>query len=171
MAAAIRFGLELEELSDEGEIPMPEEEEPEPWVVPLGEAWQLISRWKLLWKGTWQQYEHINIQELRTASLLARHLARARGCWGKMYILFVDNLVALARVRRMRGMSPPLLRPLRRIGAIQLCTGIRLILRWVPTHLNWSDGPSHGEAVGLAKQNEPGARDGPGRLARAGGLG
>ena len=32
---------------------------------------------------------------------------------------------------------------------LTICTGIRLVLRFVPSHWNFADGPSRGGAVGV----------------------
>jgi hypothetical protein len=91
---------------------------------------------------------------LRAVTLVARHLGRGRENWDSRNLIFVDNLVALACARRMRSQSMALLRLVRRMAAMALGLGVHMVVRWVPTHLNWADGPSHGEKVGIALQNK-----------------
>ena len=94
-------------------------------------------------------------QELRTTAMVSRHLARSRAEWDKKHMTFTDNLVSLGCLRRMRARSLAMLRQLRRISAVTLAVGIRLVGRWVPTAVNFADGPSHDEPVGIARQNRP----------------
>ena len=126
---AMVFALRQGELLAQGDAPSEATKRRAPWVVPLAEGWRTLSPWKLCWRGLWEAEEHINIQEMRTASLVARRLARDRRNWGGRHLLFVDNLVVLACLRRMRSRSVPLLRLVRRIAAITLSTGLRLIVR------------------------------------------
>ena len=51
-----------------------------------------------------------------------------------------------------------LLRLLRRIASLTMAFGVRILINWAPTYLNYADGPSHGEAVGIARQNQAAAR-------------
>jgi hypothetical protein len=94
--------------------------------------------------------------------MVPRHLARSRKEWDTRRLLFIDNLTALGCMRRMRARSVAMLRLLRRIGAVTLAVGIRVIARYVPTAVNFADGPSHGEAVGIARKNRHGAGPPPG---------
>ena len=48
---------------------------PEP-VVELGAEWRDTSRWKMLFRGDWQQVEHNNILEARGVVAVLRHLSR-----------------------------------------------------------------------------------------------
>ena len=117
-------------------------------VRPTDSAWARPDRWQVEWSGTWSYKEHINIQELRTISFLARHLGRSSKRWNQRYLVLTDSLVSLHAVTRMRSTSAPLLRQLLPIAACQLATGVRLSPRWIPTDDNPADGPSRGRPLG-----------------------
>ena len=157
-AEAVKVAVDMKQLKRDGADQKVKEEKGRSWVVALGEAWRELSRWSMVWRGAWGTQEHINVQELRTISLIIRHVARGRDGWDTRTLVFVDNLVALACVRRMRSRAMNLLRLLRRIGSMSMALGIHIAVRWVPTYLNFADGPSHGEGVGIAKQNKSAAR-------------
>ena len=123
-----------------------------PHVKPVSDCWADPSRWSLAWKGLWGYEEHINVQELRTVSLLSKHLGRASTNWDKKHLLMLDSLVSLGAIRKMRSGSAPLLRQLRTIGMCQLALGVRLIPRWIPSAMNPADGPSRGLSVGAAPE-------------------
>ena len=62
-------------------------------------------------------------------------------------MMAVDNLCWLAVIGKARTSSRALKRASRKIAAICLSTGIRLVLRWVPSKRNVADGPSRGRML------------------------
>ena len=62
--------------------------------------------------------------------------------------MLCDSQVSIGAIRKMRSSSYPLLRQLRSIAGIFFATGIRLVMRWIPSRQNPADGPSRGVAIG-----------------------
>ena len=104
--------------------------------------------------GTWAYDDHINVHEMRAVVAVIRHLARSSRNWNSRVLVLCDSMVTVGAVTKMRSSSFSLLKQLRKITALALCTGIRLTLRWIPTWMNPADGPSRGEAVGLGAVTE-----------------
>ncbi|CAK0904139.1 unnamed protein product [Prorocentrum cordatum] len=110
-----------------------------------------VSRWHLAWKGAGAYHDHINVQEVRTAASVSRHLCRSSRNWFSRVLVLCDSMVAVGAVRKIRSSSRPLMTQLKKIGAITLATGIRLTLRWIPADMNPADGPSRCEEIGGAE--------------------
>ncbi len=71
--------------------------------------------------------------------------------WHKRYRVMMDSIASIgARAKGRSGIYAMLLQ-CRRLAAIALATGIRFVLRWTPGAWNFADGPSRGEACGVAK--------------------
>jgi len=101
-------------------------------------------------QGVWSGDHEQNTRECITAVLVLKRLARNRQAWGKRVLLITDSLVTLGVLSKGRSSSFPLLRLARQAAAYQLVCQIRPYLRWIPSSLNWADGPSRGEKMGLA---------------------
>ena len=108
------------------------------------------ARWRLTWKGRWQRVEHTNVQEFRTIALLGRKLSMNHHVWGSRVLIFSDSTAALGCLAKGRSSRPGMLRISRQIAALALGLGIRLVGRYVRSELNYADGPSRGEGVGVA---------------------
>ncbi len=67
-------------------------------------------------------------------------------------MIFSDSVCALGVLAKGRSSRPPLLRVARRIAAISLGLGIRMVGRYVRSEKNYSDGPSRGLAIGVADE-------------------
>jgi hypothetical protein len=94
--------------------------------------------------------EHTNVQEFRTIALLGRKLSLDHRCWGTRVLVFSDSQAALGCLAKGRSSRPGMLRISRQIAALALGLGIRLIGRYVRSELNYADGPSRGENLGVA---------------------
>ncbi len=66
--------------------------------------------------------------------------------------MLADSLAAIGALMKGRSSSWPMLRLGRTMAVIRLVTGIRLGARWVPSAMNYADGPSRGEKVGVARE-------------------
>lgn len=119
---------------------------------PLSGEWLPISRWRLVYKGTWREREHITIQELRTGVGVLRHLSRSRQSWGRRVLILMDSMAALGVLSKGRSSSPPLLRLARQAAAISLIFDIYPVVRYIPSEVNPADGPSRGVGVGAAPE-------------------
>ena len=119
-------------------------------VPPLQSPWFKVERWKLTFKGRWKSFEHISVQEARTAVSLIRHLGRSAATRGRKFLAFTDNMAVLGVLGKGRSSCPPLLRQARKAAAVTLAFGVRVLWRYIPSEYNPSDGPSRGQAVGAA---------------------
>ena len=124
-------------------------------VPPIAHCWDPISRWKELFRWTWDLQEHINLLELRAAFAAYRHACRSTRSWRCRHMLFVDNQVVLGIISKGRSSKAGLNHILRRIGALALATRCRFYVRWVPTKRNYADGPSRGQSLGVAMESVP----------------
>ena len=116
----------------------------------LNEKWTVLERWHLVFAGKWKESEHNNILEARAALAALRHASRSRENWGTRILFFTDSLVTLGCFSKGRSSAHQLLQLCRRVAAIVLSTGIRPAWRYVPSELNFADGPSRQQAVGVA---------------------
>jgi hypothetical protein len=87
---------------------------------------------------------HINILEAEAYLLWLRWLLRSRKHHGTRATCFVDSKVVLGGVAKGRSSSRPLLRVLRKIGALHLAGDILPRLIYIPTSSNPSDAASRG---------------------------
>lgn len=102
------------------------------------------TRWSIIVASRWRDSnEHINSLELRAAATAVRwSLSYPSSSPGRKLLLFSDSLVAIGSLSKGRSSSPLLLRRLRAISACLLAGGLRLLLYWIPSHLNPADEPS-----------------------------
>ena len=114
----------------------------------LHERWRNPRDWHEIFRGRWQMLEHNNLLEGRAALAALRHLARSSKNWSKRHLLFTDSLVVLGAFGKGRSSSPALLRLCRRWAMFRILLQMRTYLRYVPTDLNHSDGPSRQQAIG-----------------------
>ena len=128
-------------------------------VPPQTTHWTRLSRWSLCYAGRWRKTEHTNIDETRVIVGLLRHLARSAKHLGTRALIFTDSTVALGALTKGRSSSPPLLRLCRQAAAVILAFEIRPLLRYVPSELNISDGPSRGLPIGVEPETVEAHRD------------
>ena len=89
--------------------------------------------------------EHITLKEGRALVLAARRLTRSSRSRGKKHLVFVDNLALAMCSCKGRATNYGMLRIMQQLSALSLAGGFLLRLRWVPSELNPSDGPSRGQ--------------------------
>jgi len=148
LAQAIEGGL-LQLGGRAGELGRP----PKPAFQECGLPWRSVSQWETVFRGEWAREEPITVQEVRTLGLLSRHLSRAQGSWGSRFLVLMDSMGSIGCHEKGRSGSFPMLLQCRRLAAAALALGIRFILRWVPTHWNFADGPSRGGPCGVDKSS------------------
>ena len=117
-------------------------------------AWERTHWWKTLYKGIWRQYDHTNINELRVAVGLLRHLGRSSQAWHRRHLIFIDSLVALGAASKGRSSAAPLLRLCRQLVPLSLILGLRPYFRYIRSESNPADGPSRGLRVGAAEETK-----------------
>lgn len=103
------------------------------------------EEWRVAKTGKWQHtHEHITLKEGRVLTLLARRLSRARKFRNKKVLVLVDNLALAFSIGKGRSCNHDMLRVVQKIGALSLACNFILRVRWIPSELNISDGPSRG---------------------------
>ena len=101
--------------------------------------------WKVSLSGKWKHTsEHITLKEARALTILVRRLSRASKFRNKRILILVDNLALALSVGKGRSCNHAMLRVAQKIGAIALACNFCLRVRWIPSELNVSDGPSRG---------------------------
>ena len=65
--------------------------------------WVQSSRWRTIVKGVWQQEEHINLLEMRTLLMAARHLGRSHRNWDTKHLIFSDSAVCIGALGKGRS--------------------------------------------------------------------
>ena len=83
---------------------------------------------------------------------MLRHLARSSTAWHHRVLIFTDSMVSLGCLAKGRSSARGLLLCCRASAAVQLVCGIKLYFRWVPSEINYADGPPRGEKLGVAKE-------------------
>ena len=121
-------------------------------MTELDKNWRDIKRWKMLFRGDWRLEEHNNILEARGVVAVLRHLARSSTAWHHRVLIFTDSMVSLGCLAKGRSSARGLLLCCRASAAVQPLCGIKSYLRWVPGEINYADGPSRGEMLGVAKE-------------------
>jgi hypothetical protein len=112
--------------------------------APLADIWLDPARWKIEFSAKWETPLHCTEGESRAVVAVARHLARSRNAWGKKVLIFSDSMTAIGALGKGRSSAFKILRQCRRMAAVTLSTGIIVKLRYVPSQVNFADGPSRG---------------------------
>jgi len=99
----------------------------------------------------WSHEEHNNVLEARAALMVLRHVARRPSGYKKRVLVFTDSLVTLGIFEKGRSSAPVFLHLCRRAVAVVVSSRMLVYWRYVPSELNYSDGPSKGEPPGVAK--------------------
>jgi hypothetical protein len=98
--------------------------------------------WSTIVSTPWRESEHINSLELRAISTAVRWALKSPDSIASRLIVFSDSQVAVFSSNKGRSSSHLLLRRLRPLAACLLSSGLRLLLRWIPSEDNPADGPS-----------------------------
>ncbi len=80
----------------------------------------------------------------RALTLLVRRVARDRSLHHKKILILVDNLALAFSVGKGRSCNHSMLRVTQKLGALAFACNLCLRVRWIPSELNVSDGPSRG---------------------------
>ncbi len=98
--------------------------------------------WRTIVSTAWREHEHINSLELRAISTAVRWALKSPDSIASRLLVFSDSQVAVFSSNKGRSSSHLLLRRLRPLAACLLASGLRLLLRWIPSEDNPADGPS-----------------------------
>ena len=116
------------------------------------------ERWRTLWCAPFAYKDTIHVLEARGVLGAVKHRSRDHHKHGSRILILNDNLGVVLAISKGRCADFGLLRIIRRIAAHSLATGIRFVVRWVPSELNIADGPSrmwepqHGQIRGSKEQ-------------------
>ena len=111
-------------------------------IPEVSDTWDRRERWSEVFRMRWARKEASNVIELRVITALLLHLARAASSMHKRFLILTDNLAALAVLMRGRTSARSMRGASRKAAAVSLSSGLRFVLRWVPSGRNWADGPS-----------------------------
>ena len=98
--------------------------------------------WRTIVSTPWREKEHINSLELRALSTAVRWALKSPLSTSSRLLVFSDSQVAVFSSLKGRSSSHPLLCRLRSLAACLLASGLRLLIRWLPSECNPADGPS-----------------------------
>ena len=111
-------------------------------IPEVSDTWDRREHWSEVFRMRWARKEASNVIELRVITALLVHLARAASSMHKRFLILTDNLAALAVLMRGRTSARSMKGATRKAAAVSLSSGLRFVLRWVPSGRNWADGPS-----------------------------
>jgi hypothetical protein len=116
---------------------------PPPAPLSLGQAVPLFRShsFHTVISARWRFQAHINQLECH-AILTALRRALSSSFAASRLLMLTDSAVVHATLRKGRCRSPGLLNIYRKIAALSLATGVRVLSHWIPSHLNPADGPS-----------------------------
>jgi len=100
-------------------------------------------QWRLAIKRPWAHQEHNNLGEGRTVLWAVARCARA-GMRRRVAVVFSDSQVVIGAFDKGRSSSPSLNQLCRRYAALCVAFQLKCVLKYVPSALNWADGPSRG---------------------------
>ena len=75
--------------------------------------------------------------------------------WGTRVLAIVDSQVTVGAFSKGRSSKAILNGVARRLGSLLLATGIKVYWRYIRTNRNHADGPSRGQAMGIAEKAPP----------------
>jgi hypothetical protein len=99
-------------------------------------------RWRRIVSAPWKWPSHINCSELRALRTAVTWCASAPWSIGKKLLVFSDSVVVVSAVSKGRSSSYSLLNVIRPLASLLLAADIRLVLAWIPSHVNPADAAS-----------------------------
>ena len=103
---------------------------------------QALWKWSTVVKTQWKQAAHINELELRAALLSLKWRLRKASGQKKVVLHLLDSSVSIGVLVKRRSSSYKLHRVIRRINALELAAGTRVIYAFVRSAVNPADAPS-----------------------------
>ena len=99
-------------------------------------------KWRTVVKTKWEREAHINELELRAALLALRWRLRSLRGQKRVALHLLDSSVSIGVLVKRRSSAYRLHRVVRRINALELASGTRVILGFVRSAVNPADAPS-----------------------------
>ena len=96
-----------------------------------------------------------NILEARTLVFAVKHACRALSNWDHRLLVVSDSLVRVGLFSKGRSSKRGLLRQSRVAAAYLLGFGIRLTVGYTSSGVNFADGPSRQQKLGVATKKKP----------------
>jgi len=100
------------------------------------------SGWRNIVSHRWRDFEHINVLELRATLTGLKWLLSRPISFRRRVFFLCDSQVVTQCLSKGRSSSPPLLRLLRQLAALQLAFSTFVRIRWIRSELNPADKPS-----------------------------
>lgn len=99
----------------------------------------IMRSWGVEFSGAWRRAESIHVTEGRVVIMSARHVLRTLSDHGHELLLLCDNLSFVLGASKGRTTNFLLLIYLRRLLALELCSGCRFHVRWICSEANLGD--------------------------------
>lgn len=103
-----------------------------------------FSDWYPVVSGRWLREVPIIRGEGRALICAVRHALRSREAHGRRMLVLSDNLGLTLAIAKGRGKTASVNQTCRELAALSMLTNCKVVVRWVPSELNPSDGPSRG---------------------------
>ena len=100
------------------------------------------SPWRTIVAKHWKRSEHINVLEATALRTGVRWIRSHRSASDCRCLIISDSAVVVSSTSKGRSSSRSLLFNCRRTAAFLLSSGLRLFVRWVPSHVNPADAAS-----------------------------
>ena len=113
-----------------------------PSCWPRMAADESLWKWKTALKTKWQSVAHINELELRAVLLSLKWRLRRASGQNKIALTLVDSAVSIGVLVKRRSSAYRLQRVVRKINALELVSGTRLVYGFVRSAVNPADAPS-----------------------------
>ena len=111
-------------------------------LVPRVNNAYLGTNWHTCVSAPWRRSEHISVLEVRSCvSAMCLNLHQP-ATHHKHWLMLSDSVACILSGTKGRSSKPGMCRGLRQLTACLLCCSIKLHLRWIPSELNVTDGPS-----------------------------
>lgn len=105
----------------------------------------IVNRdWQTIVSAPWRydNDDRIEVLEMRSVLTAVKHVLSRPSSVNSRLLILCDSQAVVGCLSKGRSSSYSLLRVVRSISSLMLAGGLRLVLRWIPTHLNPADSPS-----------------------------
>ena len=96
----------------------------------------------------WARPELSNVVETVAVVTALKRIVRDLSLWGVKLWVAPDSLGCIGAISKGRSSKKRLLVLARQVAALQLASGVRVLMRFTSSERNWADGPSRGQVIG-----------------------
>ena len=100
--------------------------------------------WRTVGRHRWRKQSSMPVNEARATLYAVKHILRSCDNHGMRHLIFSDSMSATCAFSRGRARTFGLRKVCQQVGALCLCTGSSISVRWVPSEWNAADSPSRG---------------------------